>query len=145
MAYSTAEGVLVAAIPDDCAPGGPGALVFPGAKHPDWGLADVPPASAFETPARAQPRRHAARPAAKKLELAVTRAGKVTVTVPGAGKVTVTAKRKSRTVAKLSKTAKAAGQGHVQAQGARQGDRHRRSRPKLTAKQDANTAGVAPA
>jgi hypothetical protein len=107
MAYSTAEGIHVASIPDNCAPGGPGALVFPGAKHPDWGVADVPPASAFEqaapAPAGARP------PAARTLKLAVTRSGKVTVTVPGPGKVTVTAKRKARTVAKLSKTAKAAG------------------------------------
>ncbi|WP_028062332.1 hypothetical protein [Solirubrobacter soli] len=107
MAYSTAEGVFVAAIPDGCAPGAPGTLVFPGAKHPDWGVADVPPASAFETatptPADAQP------PATRKLTLSVSRSGKVTVTVPGPGKVTVTAKRKARTVAKVSKTAKAAG------------------------------------
>ena len=84
MAYRTAEGVYVAAIPDNCAPGGPGTLVFPGAKHPDWGPADVPPASAFEsTPA---PRPGPAKPGAtKKLTLAVTRSGKVTVIVPGPG------------------------------------------------------------
>jgi hypothetical protein len=110
MAYSTAEGVYVAAIPDNCQPGGPGTLVFPGAKHPDWGVADVPPASAFESGSGGQPAQ-TGKPAgaAKKLKLSVTRAGKVTVTVPGPGKVTVTAKRKSRTVAKVSKTAKAAG------------------------------------
>ena len=109
MAYGTADGVFVAAIPDDCQPGGPGALIFPGAKHPDWGPADVPPASAFQPVQGASPAPATPGPAAKKLKLAVTRAGKVTVTVPGAGKVTVTAKRKQRTVAKLSKTAKAAG------------------------------------
>jgi hypothetical protein len=110
MAYSTAAGVSVASIPANCAPGDAGALVFPGAKHPDWGVADVPPASAFE-PAKtsASPAPGASGPTAKKLKLSVTRAGKVTVTVPGAGKVTVTAKRKARTVAKLAKTAKAAG------------------------------------
>ena len=109
MAYGTAEGVFVAAIPDNCAPGGPGALLLPGAKHPDWGPADVPPASAFDaTPAHdAAARRQAG--ARGKLKLAVTRAGKVTVTVPAAGKVKVTAKRKRRTVASLTKTAKAAG------------------------------------
>ena len=109
MAYSAAEGVFVAAIPDNCQPGGPGALIFPGAKHPDWGPADVPPASAFQPAQGASPAPATPGPAAKKLKLAVTRSGKVTVTVPGPGKVTVTARRKARTVAKLTKTAKAAG------------------------------------
>ena len=108
MAYSTAEGVFVAAIPDGCAPGDAGALLFPGAKHPDWGPADIPPASAFDGTPAAAPR--PAQPgAAAKLTLSVSRTGKVTVKVPSAGKVTVTAKRKRRTVASLSKTAKAAG------------------------------------
>jgi hypothetical protein len=109
MAYGTAEGVFVAAIPDGCAPGDAGALAFPGAKHPDWGPADVPPASAFEAaPAPATPGTTPG-PAKRKLALSVTKAGKVTVTVPAAGKVKVTVKRKGRTVAKLTKTAKAAG------------------------------------
>ena len=109
MAYGTAEGVFVAAIPDNCVPGGPGALLLPGAKHPDWGPADVPPASAFGAAPATTPQ-GAAKPApAGKLKLAVTRAGKVTVTVPAAGKVKVVAKRKRRTVASLTKTAKAAG------------------------------------
>src|SRR3954447_13144498 len=109
MAYSTAEGVFVAAIPDGCAPGDPGALVFPGAKHPDWGPADVPPASAFESTPALTPQ--AAKPggAARKLALSVSRSGKVKVTVPGAGKVKVTAKRKRRTIATASKAVKAAG------------------------------------
>jgi hypothetical protein len=115
MAYSDAAGVHVASIPDNCAPGDAGALVFPGAKHPDWGVADVPPASAFtstpgSTPSSSPAPASSHAPAAKKkLRLSVTRKGKVTVTVPSAGKVTVTAKRGSRTVAKRSKTAKAAG------------------------------------
>ena len=143
MAYATAEGVFVAAIPDNCAPGGPGALVFPGAKHPDWGVADVPPASAFE------PRPH--RPgspatghgpaAAKKLKLAVTRAGKVTVTVPGAGKVTVTAKRKAPHRRQAHQDGQGRREGHLQAQGARQGDRDRRVR-EADREQDADPAGV---
>ena len=45
-AYGTADGVYVTAIPDNCAPGGPGTLVLPGAKSPDWGPADVPAATA---------------------------------------------------------------------------------------------------
>src|SRR4051794_3913972 len=111
MAYSTAQGVFVAAIPDNCAAGAVGALVFPGAKHPDWGVADVPPASAF-TPTPGPTPSPSPSPSTspdKKLALSVTRSGKVTVTVPAAGKVTLTAKRGSRTVAKLSKTARAAG------------------------------------
>jgi hypothetical protein len=109
MAYGTADGVFVAAIPDNCQPGSPGALLFPGAKHPDWGPADAPPASAFQPGPGTLPTPTTPGSAAKKLRLAVTRAGKVTVTVPGPGKVTVTAKRKTRTVAKLTKTAKAPG------------------------------------
>ena len=100
MAYSTAEGIFVAAIPDDCAPGGAGALVFPGAKHPDWGPADVPPASAFADRARRRGTPGAAI-APRRRKQAHARAsaatGKVTVTVPAAGKVKVTAKRKRRT------------------------------------------------
>ena len=109
MAYGTAAGVFVAAIPDNCQPGGPGALIFPGAKHPDWGPADVPPASAFQpsqgaspaptTPAR-RPRSSSWRSPAP---------ARSPSPFPAPGKVTVTAKRKQRTVAKLTKTAKAAG------------------------------------
>jgi hypothetical protein len=110
MAYSTAAGVFVAAIPDGCAPGDAGALVFPGAKYPDWGPADVPPASAFTSaPAAGATPGTTPRPATSKLALVVTRSGKVTVTVPAAGKVKVTAKRKRRTLATVTKTAKAAG------------------------------------
>ena len=109
MAYGTAEGVFVAAIPDNCAPGGPGTLLLPGAKHPDWGPADVPAASAFDATPATTPQRDAKPVPAGKLKLAVTRSGKVTVTVPAAGKVKVIAKRKRRTVASLTKTAKAAG------------------------------------
>jgi hypothetical protein len=108
MAYGTAAGVFVAAIPDNCAPGSPGTLLLPGAKHPDWGSADVPPASAFD-PARPTAPQGAKPAPAGKVKLAVTRSGRVTVTVPAAGKVKVTVKRKGRTVASLSKTAKAAG------------------------------------
>src|SRR4051794_33515821 len=99
MAYSTAAGVFVAAIPESCAPGDAGALVLPGAKHPDWGPADIPPPSAFEPAATpAGPATPGPAVARKTLKLAVTRSGKVTVTVPGAGKVTVTAERRARTV-----------------------------------------------
>ncbi len=106
---ATAEGVFVAAIPDNCAPGGPGTLLLPGARHPDWGPADVPPASAFDAARPTSPQRDAKPAPASKLKLAVTRSGRVTVTVPAAGKVKVTVKRKRRTVASLTKTAKAAG------------------------------------
>ena len=56
IAYGTADGVYVAAIPDNCAPGGPGTLVLPGAKSPDWGPADVPTADArAAAPSRRSP------------------------------------------------------------------------------------------
>ncbi|MBE2317524.1 hypothetical protein DVA67_016190 [Solirubrobacter sp. CPCC 204708] len=44
-AYGTAQGVFVTSIPDNCASGGPGTLLAPGAKSPDWGPADVPATS----------------------------------------------------------------------------------------------------
>src|SRR4051794_40897089 len=81
MAYGTAEGVFVAAIPDGSAPGAPGTLVFPGAKPPDGGPADVPPAAAFAGAAPVPaPQAGTAKPggAAKRVKLAVSRTGKVT-------------------------------------------------------------------
>ena len=126
LAYGTADGVYVAAIPDNCAPGGPGTLrAARRAKSPDWGPADVPAASAFDAHAGddAAARRQAGSPRASSSSRS-TRTGKVTVTRHHgrAGKVKVTAKRKRRTVASLSKTAKAAGQADLQAQGPRQAD-----------------------
>ena len=64
MAYGTAEGVWVAAIPEGCAPGDAGALVFPGAASPDWGPADVPAATRRRTAAPTTPAAPAAREAA---------------------------------------------------------------------------------
>src|SRR5262249_51250426 len=109
MAYSDAAGVHVAAIPDGCAAGDAGALVFPGAKHPDWGPADVPVIAdkAPVTTTPGQPTGRGGAPAAK-LSLRVTRRGKVTVKVPSAGRLTVTAKRGKRTVAAKRKTVKVA-------------------------------------
>ncbi len=82
MAYGTAEGVWVAAIPEGCAPGDAGALVLPGATSPDWGPADVPAATAAT--------------------LRLSRRGGLTATLTTgtAGRATLTAVLKRRTIAK---------------------------------------------
>ena len=82
MAYGTAEGVWVAAIPEGCAPGDAGALVLPGATSPDWGPADVPAATAAT--------------------LRLSRRGGLTATLTtgAAGRATFTAVLKRRTIAK---------------------------------------------
>ena len=91
MAYGTAEGVFVASIPAGCAAGDRGTLLAAGARFPDWGPADVPPVSAFETVTRdpgSSP--DPAQPA--KLKLTVARTGKVSFTAPGPGRAAVTFK-----------------------------------------------------
>jgi hypothetical protein len=120
-AYGTADGIFVTAIPDGCAPGGPGALVAPGAKSPDWGPADVPVASAAQPkPGSGGSGAQNDRPTAGKLKLKLARrkgglratlttgapgkatfkltpGAKKTVKVGKAGKVTVDFKAKRRT------------------------------------------------
>ena len=142
MAYSTAEGVFVAAIPDNCAPGGPGALIFPGAKHPDWGPADVPPASAFQTAGGASPRARDARPGGQEAQAGGHRAP--------ARSPSPSRRRQGhgdrQAQAAHGRQAHQDGQGRrdadVQAQGPRQGHRHRDVQSKQTARQDAHAAGV---
>ena len=108
LAYGTAEGVFVAAIPEGCAPGDRGTLLAAGARFPDWGPADLPPASAFEQPTPGPgPSPGPAKPA--KLKLSVTRTGKVTITAPGPGRAAVAFKLRGRTIGSASKTVKAAG------------------------------------
>jgi hypothetical protein len=106
MAYGTADGVYVASIPAGCAPGGPGTLLAAGARFPDWGPADVPPVSAFQT-VTPDPGPEPVKPF--KLTLAVTRAGRVTFTAPGPGRASVTFKLRGRSVGSASRTVKAAG------------------------------------
>ena len=109
LAYGTAEGVFVAGIPAGCAPGDRGTLLAAGARFPDWGPADVPPASAFERSPEPGPGAPAPAPAKPKLKLSVARGGKVTLTASGAGRATVTFKLKGRTIGSASKTVKSAG------------------------------------
>ena len=91
MAYGTAEGVWVAAIPEGCAPGAAGALVFKGASSPDWGPADVPPT------------------------LALSRRGGLTATLTtgAAGRATLTASLKGRTLARRTVKVGATGRATV--------------------------------
>ena len=100
MAYGTADGVYVASIPAGCAPGAPGTLLAAGARFPDWGPADVPPVSAFET-VTPDPGPDPVKPA--KLTLSVTRAGKVSFTAPGPGRASVTFKLRGRTSARRAR------------------------------------------
>jgi hypothetical protein len=108
MAYGTAEGVFVATIPAGCAPGAPGTLLAAGARFPDWGPADLPPAT-DALPAPAEPESPAPAPATPKLGLSVKRNGKVTLTTSGPGRASVTVKLKRRTIGSARKTVKAAG------------------------------------
>jgi len=86
MAYGTAEGVWIAAIPESCAPGDAGALVLGGATSPDWGPADVPAATAAT--------------------LRLSRRGGLTATLTTgvSGRATFTAVLKRRTIAKRTVT-----------------------------------------
>ncbi len=86
MAYGTAEGVWIAAIPEGCAPGDAGALVLGGATSPDWGPVDVPAATAAT--------------------LRLSRRGGLTATLTTgtAGRATFTAVLKRRTIAKRTVT-----------------------------------------
>ena len=111
-AYGTADGVYTTAIPDNCAPGGPGTLVLPGAKSPDWGPADVPTATPVQPTQPTQP----ARPGASKpkLKLAKRKGGfTATLTTGAAGKATVTVTRNAKRVAKKSVTVGKSGKATV--------------------------------
>jgi hypothetical protein len=98
-AYGTAEGVYTTTIPDGCAPGGPGALVLPGAKSPDWGPADVPaPATGQPTPSGGT-----GTPTSTRLTLKLARRKgglKATLTTGASGKATfkLGATKKSATI-----------------------------------------------
>ncbi len=86
-AYGTADGVYTTAIPDNCAPGGPGTLVLPGAKSPDWGPADVPTATPTQPTQPTQPTRPGA--SKPKLKLAKRKGGlRATLTTGAPGKAT---------------------------------------------------------
>ena len=126
MAYGTADGVYVASIPAGCAPGAPGTLLAAGARFPDWGPADVPPASAFEHGDPATPGPDAGR-SRRKLTLSVTRAGKVSFTAPGPGRAAVTFKLRGRSDRLGEQDGQGRGQGDAEGQAqealARQGDR----------------------
>jgi hypothetical protein len=113
LAYGTAAGVHVTAIPDGCAPGGPGTLLAPGAKSPDWGPADVPAAAAPQ-PGAAHPQ--PGRPAAKapRLKLAKRKGGfTATLTTGAAGKATITVTRAGKRVASKAVTVGRSGKATV--------------------------------
>ncbi len=106
-AYGTAEGVHVTSIPENCAEGGPGTLVLPGAKSPDWGPADVPVPTAAQT---GQPAPDTKAPGAKtlalKLKLTRSKGGlRATLTTGAAGKAKfkLGAKTKTATVGRSGK------------------------------------------
>ena len=119
LAYGTAEGIYVAAIPDGCAPGDRGALVLPGARFPDWGPADVPrrdrvrgstpatggPAATAEAARSSSPR------AASPPRSRPARAGKATLTATLKGRTSPSARDNGQgrgTVTRSSSSARAA-------------------------------------
>ena len=108
MAYGTADGVYVASIPAGCAPGAPGTLLAAGGRFPDWGPADVPPVSAFQT-VTPDPGPSPDPAKTAKLRITVARTGKVTFTAPGPGRASVSFKLRGRTVGSATKTVKKAG------------------------------------
>ena len=111
-AYGTADGVYTTAIPDNCAPGGPGTLVLPGAKSPDWGPADVPTATPAQPTQPTQPTRPGA--SKPKLKLAKRKGGfTATLTTGAAGKATVTVTRNAKRVAKKTVTVGKSGKATV--------------------------------
>ena len=86
MAYSTAEGVFVAAIPDNCAPGGAGRARLPGRQASRLGRRRRPARVRVRADARRPtPAPAPARPGAARRSSSSPsrRSGKVTVTVPG--------------------------------------------------------------
>ena len=114
------DGIHVAAVPSfggDCTlegatPTPP--LVIPGAREPDWGPADVPPARPVATPAPRH-RTATAKPGAssslsvKVLSATRRRGVKLAVKVPAKGKLTATAKAGTKVVGKASKSVSKAG------------------------------------
>ena len=118
-AYGTADGVYTTAIPDNCAPGGPGTLVLPGAKSPDWGPADVPTATPTQPTQPTQPTRPGA--SKPKLKLAKRKGGFTRHAHHGRGRqghADRHARRKR--VAKKTVTVGKSGQGDRDLQGPRQ-------------------------
>ncbi len=138
LAYSVGNGIWVLDVPD--LGGGCGALpttnklVIPGGRHPHWGPADIPPASAYErkpvvqptpapqppqpmpqpklvppAPAPVRPRQVAVTVRAARLRAALRRGLTLTVQAPRAGSVTATGMAGARKVASGRATARKAG------------------------------------
>ncbi len=122
LAYATADGIRVVGLPDlagGC-PGlaGPGTLVLPGAKHPDWGPAGIPAAEAFQP---GEPNAPAPGPGAKggsggggtapavkvaraDLRTALRKGLVLTVRTGGAGRLAATVKRSGATLGRRTVT-----------------------------------------
>jgi hypothetical protein len=131
LAYTVGDGVWIMDIPD--LSGGCGEvpttnkLVIPGARHPHWGPADIPPASAYERrnedvkpgPTPAPNPTPAPQPETGKLVLtvagkaklrgALARGATITVQAPGAGTVAATGKVGAKRVASAKKAVAAPG------------------------------------
>ncbi|HEX8103352.1 MAG TPA: hypothetical protein VF533_12120 [Solirubrobacteraceae bacterium] len=130
LAWQDTQGIWTMAIPDlanGCvAPTDEPRLLIPGAKHPDWGPADVPTARPAAPAAPAAPRgggaggpgKGGAAGGAGKLRVTVAKAGlrqalakglRIKVTAPAAGRVTATALKGAKTVARGSGRARKIG------------------------------------
>ena len=143
LAYGTAEGISVAAIPAGCAPGDRGTLLIPGGRFPGLGPGRRPagerlPGRRPGTSASA-PVAGGGKPAtATRPKLSAQARGKrlaVTLATGGAGKATVTAKRQApHARQRRARQVKRLGHGHAADQAprppARQGDRQGHASPR---------------
>ena len=134
LAYSEADGIWVLDVPDLSGGCGPlpttNKLVIPGGRHPDWGPADIPPASAYESPEPGRQEQPQPQPGpdvqptpqpstteralsvkvrGAKLRAALRRGLTVTVRAPGAGRLTATGTVGGRRVAAGAASSRAAG------------------------------------
>lgn len=132
LAYSQPNGIYVVDVPDIAGGCGPvpssNVLLVEGARHPHWGPADIPPASAYEAraddggavvPPNGGGGGDVARPAAPviasvkasraKLRAALSRGLSVTLTTTGPGSVAAAAKAGGRKVASGRGVARSAG------------------------------------
>jgi hypothetical protein len=124
MVYGTKDGLFVAGIPDNCAPGDGGALLAAGATSPDWGPADVPQATTTaRTVADDFTRTGTTKPAVKRPTLSLSRRHGITATlVTGApGRATFTFKLKARTLAKRTVKVSSTGRASVRVKAPKRG------------------------
>jgi hypothetical protein len=114
LAYGVGDGIWIMDVPDISGGCGPlpatNKLVIPGGRHPHWGPADIPPASAYEErtvccapPEPGDPKALVITGGTAKLRAALKRGVAVSVIAPGAGRVAASGKVGAKRVAKGAK------------------------------------------